>query len=147
MSQEPESADEVVTDLLEKSGQAFLTDDFDAFHACIQLPYHLETFEGMRIVSSDAELRDLFLAVRAHPRKTNVTDMARHVVEAVYKDDDTVVATFETRLLNGNTLTQAPYPVFVVVRRDDMGWEAQQMTFAIEDSPDHNALLMGAGTK
>lgn len=147
MSQEQGSAGNVVADLLEKSGQAFLTDDFDAFHACIMLPYHVETFEGKRVVTTEAELRDLFLAVRAHHRKTSVTDMARNVVEAVYKDDDTVLATFETRLLNGNTLTQAPYPVFTLVRRDSETWKAQQMTFAIEDSPDHNALLMRGGTK
>lgn len=147
MTQDRGDAEQIVQHLLEKSGHAFLSDDFSAFFDCIVLPYHVETFEGSRCVTTEKELRDLFLGICAHHRKTNVTDMARHVVEAVFKDEETVLATFETRLLNGNTLTQAPYPVFIVVKRSGEAWKAAQMTFAIEDSPDHNAVLMNAGTK
>lgn len=147
MSNEVTTPRDIVSALLHKSGQAFLNDDFDALHACILLPYHVETFEGTRLISTAQELRELFQGVRAHQLKTNVTDMDRHVVEAVFSGDDTVLTTFETRLLNGTQLTQAPYPVFMVVKRDQGTWKAQQMTFAIEDRPDHNEILLSVGEK
>lgn len=90
-------------------------------------------------------MRDLFGAVRTHHQNTNVTDMDRHVLEAQQRDSDTITATFETRLMNGTTLTQEPYPVFAIIKKTNNGWKAQSMTFAIEDSPEHNAHLISVG--
>ena len=147
MQHDTYSAREITQYLLDKTGRAFLTGDFDAFQSSIALPYKLETFDGQSQVKTVEELHKLFQAVRAHHRNTNVTDMARHVVEAVFKDENTLVATYETRLLNGTRLTQEPYPAFAVVIREDGQWKAKNMSFAIEDSPEHNALLMSAGDR
>lgn len=147
MSHQGKSARVIISLLLDKSEQAFLKDDFGAFRDTMCIPCDVETFFGTRRIHDETELRELFHAVRAHHMKTNVTDMARHVVEAVFKDDNTIVATIETRLLNGNNLTQAPYPVFMVVCREGETWRVQHLTFAIEDQPDHNAVLMGTAIK
>lgn len=143
MQRASDSAHNITADLLERSGEAFLSGDLDTFASCIALPWELETFEGKRQIESEVDLGFLFNALQTHHRKYGVTQIARNVVEAVFKDDLTILATFETRLLNGNLLTQKPYPVFAVIIRTDTGWKTKSMTFAIEDQPEHNALLMG----
>lgn len=145
MQQEFSSAQQVSEYLLKRTEQAFLTDDFAEFEACLTLPYTIETFEGRRVLNTSEELRSLFAAVRGHHRKNGVTAMARHVIEAAFKDPETVEATFETRLLNGTVLTQKPYPVFSVLKYIDGEWRASSMTFAIGDSPSHNAALLDQG--
>jgi len=143
MKSSSDSARAITTELLNRSGRAFVNGDFDAFLSCISLPYRLETFDGKRLVETEDQLRDVFEAVRMHHRKTSVTEMNRHVVEALFRDQDTILATFETRLLHKNILTQAPYPVFAVIVRENGAWKTNNMTVAVEDSAAHNALLMG----
>lgn len=138
-----DNARDITTEFLDRSGLAFVNGDFEAFRECIALPYELETFQGKRTVDSEDELKSVFDAILMHHRKTGVTQMARNVLEAVHRDENTILATFETRLLNGTILTQAPYPVFAIIIHDGESWKTNCMTFAIEDSPDHNSLLMG----
>ncbi len=136
------SARQVSEHLLKRTERAFLTDDVGEFKECLVLPYSIETFDGRRVLETPSELQELFYAIRTHHRKTGVTAIVRHVVEAAFKDPETIEATFETRLLNGTVLTQKPYPVFSVLKCIEGEWRARSMTFAIDDSPDHNAALM-----
>ena len=146
MQEDPKTAREVTEDLLARSQTAFLTDDFSEFADCMGLPYRIETFDGHRLLDTRDQLQDLFLAVRAHHRKTGVTDMDRHVVEAEFQDPATIATTFETRLLNGNVLTQKPYPVFSIIKLINGKWQVTNMSFAIDDNDDHNAALLSSGT-
>ena len=141
------TARDVTEYLLRRTEAAFHSGDFDEFKDSLTLPYHLETFKGRRTLNTTEKLRDLFDAVRAHHRRTGVTDMDRYVLEASFQDDKTIVATFETRLLNGTVLTQKPYPVLSVMKFDGGAWRAHSMTFAIDDNEDHNAALMGEGDR
>lgn len=146
MQQGSDTAHIITRDLLDRSGEAFITGDFGLFRDCIALPYVVETFEGKRTIQNAFELLKLFEAVRTHHLKTGVTHMARHVIVADFRTEDTIVATFETRLVNGTILTQDPYPTFAIIVRYDAGWRTNKMTFAIEDRPSHNAALMGSLT-
>ncbi len=147
MQQNLSTAREVSEALLERSRRALIENDFEAFLQCFALPAELETFEGRRWLKTDEHVRTLFDAIRYHHRKTGVTDAVQHVVEAVFKDPETVVATHETRLLSNNVLTQKPYPVFSLLVDGAQGWKVKSMTFAIEDQPDHNKALMSAGER
>ena len=132
--------------VLERLGHAFTSEDFDLFKSCVVLPLTVETFDGTRVIDSDTALQALYCAIQLHHRNTGVTDMVCHCIESEFKDPNTVVSTFETRLLNGTTMTQNPFPVFSVLTRSGGNWKLSSMTYAICDRPDHNFLLLSAGT-
>ena len=141
------TAQEIAEFLLERTGNALLQDNFDAFLACVSLPQKIETFAGQRLIASVEDLQQVFSAVRTYHRRTGVTDIVRHCVEAAFKDPTTVEATHETRLVSGAVMTQSPYPGFSVLKFDGNEWRIVSMSYAIEDRDDHNAALMSAGTK
>ncbi|GIT89162.1 MULTISPECIES: hypothetical protein [Roseobacter] len=146
MQQPFATAREVSEFLLERTGTALLRDNFDVFSSCISLPLKIETFAGQRLITSPEETYQVFRAVRSYHRRTGVTDIVRHCVEAAFKDPHTVTATHETRLLGGDIMTQDPYPGFSVLKFDGKAWRIASMSYAIEDRDDHNAALMSAGT-
>ena len=89
--------------------------------------------------------RETFKAVCAHNAELGVTDMVRHVLEASFQDEDTIVTTHETRLVRGDVLIQKPYPVFSIVKRIGEKWKITYSQYAIVDTDSFNKTLMGAG--
>ena len=140
-----ETAREVSEHLLERTGQAMISGDKNAFLSCFSLPQEIQTFEGSRLITTEADLLQVFRAVRTHYEKIGITEMVRHCVEAAFSDPHTVIATHETRLVRGNVITQKPFPVLSVLRFDQSGWRIASSSYAIEDRNDHNAALMSAG--
>ncbi|WP_298844831.1 hypothetical protein [uncultured Roseobacter sp.] len=120
-----------------------MSDDFELLRSCFQLPYELETFEGRRIIRDTADLKDVYSAVRAHYARNGVSQMYRHCVEARFRDQTTVVATHETRLVSGNVITQAPFAVYSELRFTGEKWVIVSSSYAIGDRDDHNQALLG----
>ncbi len=121
-----------------------MTDDFDLFAACFVLPQQMETFEGCRYIKTLDDLRTVFDGVTAYFRQKNVTHLARHCIEATYRDPDTIVATHMSRVVSGTSLVQKPYPVMSLLCRDDSGiWRVSDSMYAIEDEPRHARALSG----
>lgn len=142
-----ETAKAISERLLEATGQAMLSNDFEDFvqHFCI--PNEIQTFEGRRIISTEADLRKTFKAVRTYYDKSGVTDMVRHCVAASFTDENTIVSTHETRLLTGAVISRAPYPLMSVLKFNGERWQVASSSYAIEDEKEHNAALMSAGAK
>ncbi len=142
-----ETAHDVCEAMLERSGRAIFARDFDAFADCVGLPCDIETYAGRSRLTTQEHLRNLFEAMLRHQNRMGVTDIIRHCVEAEFKDDRTVYATFETRLLRGTVLIQNPYPAFCIYKLSNEVWRAHSMTFGIGDSDDHNNALMSGGIR
>ena len=143
MQQNFKTAKEVSEHLLEVTGTAFMSGDFELFLSCFHLPYELETFEGHRTIKDVNDLKEVYLAVRAHYARNGVSQMYRHCVEARFRDSDTVIATHETRLLSGNVITQAPFAVYSELRFTGGKWVIVSSSYAIGDRDDHNKALLG----
>ncbi|APX10877.1 hypothetical protein [Tateyamaria omphalii] len=136
------SPTEVSEALLERTGNALLSNDFNTFAACFNLPYTIETLNGRRAVESRADLSATFDAVHAHMSKQQVTIMARHCVSASFRSPDEVAATHETRLISRDILVQDPYPAFSLIKRQpDGSWQITFTSYMIVDSADLNNAL------
>lgn len=142
MSPRSVSAKEIAEDLLERTGKCLSTGDFDGFAECFLLPHTIETFEGRRRIETESELRQLFDRSRDYFSQNGVTELYRHCLEAQYKDDDTIEATHETRVIARGVLIQPPYPVFSIVRRIDGDWKIGDGMFAISQADSHSAALI-----
>ena len=129
--------------MLETTGRALMTGDFELFAGCFAYPQELQTFIGRRILRTEEDLNDVFRAVRTHYMKLGVTELVRTCVEAAYKDDNTIEAVHETRLLSGTTIVQAAFPVMSTLRYIDGRWQVKGTTYAMPSDEDSNNSLLG----
>lgn len=132
----------IAENLLHRSGTALLGSDFDSFAACFEFPNDVETFNQRKTVETAQELRVIFDNVLLHFRRTGVTSMERHVLEAHRRDPDTVSCTHISHLLNGPNLLQRPYPVFSLLNRGQDGiWRITYGTYGISQEPETEKAL------
>lgn len=129
------NAREIAEHLLEKSRIGFETGDFELFSGCYSLPHTIETFEGTRVVETIEESRVIFEEMVGLYTKIGMTRLDRNCIEAEFKDEATVAATYETRMLAGDQLLERPYPVFVMILKQAEGWQIANHVMAIKDIP------------
>ncbi|MEL6465091.1 MAG: hypothetical protein AAFQ58_09000 [Pseudomonadota bacterium] len=142
MTSDLTTAADISEHLLAQTGDAMMSDDFDSFATRFFLPYTIETVDGQRAITTRADLKTTFIAVRAHLVKHQVTLMARHCVSASFRGPDEVAATHETRLISRDILVQDPYPAFSVLKRQDSGdWQITYTSYVIIDSAELNGAL------
>lgn len=145
MNTQFDTARSVSEHLLEKTGAALMTRDFENFEPYFLLPQQIATFDGERYIETRDELLCLFDAVCTYLEKSGVTQMVRHCVEARFQDKTTVIATHESRFVNRDVITQQPFPVLSVLKYNGSNWQVANSSYAIADRADHNAALMSAG--
>jgi hypothetical protein len=130
--------------LLARTGEAYMTGDFDKFASCFALPHTIDTFEERRLIATTDDLRALFNTVRASFCRKNVTDLVRRCVAASFRDPDTIEATHETRLLSGTRLIQPAYPCLSTLIRTDAGWLVASGQYAVTDALTQRDAAKGA---
>lgn len=130
--------------LLARTGEAYMSGDFDSFAACFALPQGIETFKGRNLIANPEELLAFFNAMRAQFCRLGVTDLVRRCVAAAFRDPDTIEATHETRLISGALLVQPCYPCFSVLKRTPRGWLIAGGQYAIQGALAHSAASPGA---
>ena len=138
----PDVARAISQDLLDRSGQAYLTGDFDAFADCFAFPHRITTFDGTTIVPDRDALHDIFVAVRDHFAANRLTDIVRPCIDASFADADTVKATHESRYLSGYRLIQRPAVCLSTIRWLDGVWRVADGQYAIQDADCHVRALM-----
>jgi len=137
------TAKDVSEHLLQRSGDALMTGDFDTFLTCFLLPQKLGTFDGLREVATQEDVREVFDNVRAHFHANHVTDMVRQCVDARFRTPDEVAATHVSRLLSGTTLLYEPYPVFSILKRRHGVWQVAHSEYAMSENDQHAKVLKG----
>ena len=144
MSEPEKSARDIAEDLLERSGKGLLTADFALFADCFALPTEMETFDGRRIIETRAELQAVFDDVRAYYVTAGMTQMERHIVDAEFRNPTSIFSTHQSRLVaDDGELVQQPFDVLSVIALIDERWRIRHSQYAITDSNDHKAALIG----
>lgn len=143
MSEIQKTAREIAEDLLARTGQGLITGDFKLFGECFALPKEMETFEGRRVIRTQAEMESVFNDVRAYYAKIGMTHMERHVVDAEFRNPTSIVSTHQSRLVAEYELVQQPFDVLSVIELIEGAWRIRHSQYAIVDSEDHNTALIG----
>ena len=144
MPEGPQAAKRIAEELLEQTGKALMSGDFEAFSTCFALPHRIDTFDGSDVLQTLDDMEKRFFGVRSYFQDNCVTDLVRHVIEADFVDEDTIHSSHQTRVLSGTILVQAPFPNLSVLKRVEGQWRAEATQYAIADSEHHNAALCGA---
>lgn len=129
------TATEIAEALLEKTGHAVMTGDFETFRACFILPNEVHTLDGHQVVNDAAKLREIFDGMREHLRMQNVTHMIRRIYRAQFEDPDTISSAHTTRLVSGTMYVQEPYSVASKLRRTDGVWQVAYSKYSVVDQP------------
>jgi len=127
------TAKDVSEHLLDRTGTAMMADDFDAFAECFAVPHEIHTFEGHHLLETRADLREVFDRVRAYYLRENVSDMVRHCVSAEFRNEKTVAAVHESRLVSGDRLVQDPYSVLSIICFVEGTWQITRSDYAIDN--------------
>lgn len=139
----PETAKDIAEHLLRKTGEALVTGNFEQFRACFQLPQLMDTFASRRHLETASDLHDVFDHVRGHFQSIGVTSLNRRCVEAVFRDEDTVVTTHESRLVTHGQNLHEPYFALGTIQRFDGVWKITFSQYAIAGSDEHSMAMMG----
>ncbi len=98
--------------------------------------------QGRAVATDKVEMRAICEAFIDSIKSKRLTHMARRCLEAVFKDDDTIWATYETRYVrDGKLLSEDPYVGFVILRRKSDRWKISAMQFAVSSSSPANVTL------
>lgn len=137
------TARDIAEYLLDCTGAALKSGDFEQFFCCFNLPLEIHTFDGWQSIKVKEDLQTVFENVRKYHRKMCATDFVRTCLAAEFKDPDTIHMAHESRLLQGTRHLQKPYPVFSIVERVDGRWKVGRSEYAVIDSPDLSKALDG----
>lgn len=137
-------AQEISVDVLNRSGTSLMDGDFDAFSVCFHTPSYVETFEGMRLLRTQADLRNVYDNVRKYYQDAGVTKIIRECISARFEDENTISNMHITRLYRDTgTLDRRPFPVSSTLVRVGAMWKVNRAQYAIDDAPHHNQALSG----
>ena len=126
------AASDVAEALLEITGDALMSNDFDAFASVFHVPQIMATMAGPIHMESLADMERVFRKMCEHFEAINVTKMIRTCTAAAYKSPSRIDSTHVTQLWqNGKRLTD-PYPVFSTLEKVDGDWKVTRSEYAVE---------------
>ena len=126
------SAQTIAEDLLEITGRAIMTRDFDSFRSSFHLPQNIQTMGQSIYVETAEDLRRAFDQMCNHLEAIGVTDLVRFVAAAAYQSPDRITSTHVADLLRDGKRLQDPYPAFSVLERFDDAWKITSCEYALE---------------
>lgn len=129
--------------MLGQTGEALLTGNFEQFLACFELPQDMDTFAGRRHLETADDLRSVFDHVRGYFHAIGLTSLNRRCVDALFRDQDTVVTMHESRLVTHGQDLREPYFALGTIQRIDGIWKITFSQYAIAGSDEHSLALMG----
>lgn len=128
-----EDARMIARAMLDKTGEATMSQDFETYAECFKIPQTMETYAGKITIATLADLRDVFNAVVRQFDAMDVTHFERVILAAEFKGPDMVVVAHETRLMRGNYLLREPYPAYGTCEKIDGRWMITDSMYAIND--------------
>ncbi|MGR3513979.1 MAG: hypothetical protein ACU0GG_14570 [Paracoccaceae bacterium] len=120
--------------MIQATGAAMASGDFNAFMRHFALPFVLETFEGKHLFRTRREFKAHFDGVRRFRVENAIVDSKRENVSAEFHDDQTIALIHVSHLYQeGGVLFDRPYPTYSVIRKVNGRWLTQYSQYAVGD--------------
>ncbi|WP_425038418.1 hypothetical protein [Primorskyibacter sp. S187A] len=133
-----------VQSVLDATGQGLHVGNFEDFARYFALPYTVDTFEEAITVQDALSLRNLFNTARDYYARIGLVHLLRTVLDAAYRSDGTLSATYETHLITREgTQTRAPYLCHVELSKTADFWQVYRTQYAIDDNAHLVSALLG----
>jgi hypothetical protein len=126
------AAVDIASAILEITGEALMSGDFDAFLGVFHVPQHMATMAGPIFMETEADMRRAFDQMHAHFSNTGVTDLVREVVAAQYISPTRISSTHVSEMIRNGQRLNDPYPVFSIIEKIDATWKVTGSEYALE---------------
>jgi hypothetical protein len=126
------AASDIAEAILEVTGDALLSGDFEAFAAVFHVPQTMATMAGSIHMETIDDMRRAFDDMQAHFKAVGVTKMVRTCVAAEYKSPTRIETTHVSELLQDNRRLTEPYPVYSILEKVDGDWKVTRGEYALE---------------
>jgi len=108
---------------LDKTGTSILNGDFQTYASCFHLPQRVETFDGLKLLETENDLKSVYESVHNWLLKMGATDFSRHILAAEFRGEDVLGVAYETRIMRDTELLADPYPNYGRIARIDGTWK------------------------
>lgn len=119
--------------ILEKTGKALLSGDFETFAQCFALPHTIDTPDRKTTLKTLGALRLMLFKVVEDYRDRNTTDIIRFCEVAEFKNLTTIEATHISHVMAGDHRVMEPYPGFSVIKYIDGRWQLTSTQYAVDN--------------
>ncbi|WP_417210115.1 hypothetical protein [Antarctobacter sp.] len=144
----PDTAKKVASSLLDATGRALMSGDFDAFAGCFRLPQSIGTIDGVRLLNTKADLERAFDRVRAHYADIGLAKLDRWIELALF-DGPTVIRSCHMthiRSADGQLLKDPVVTLSQLVCENDQ-WRIAGMLYSVPSDSDHGRALLSGGAQ
>lgn len=128
------TASDIAKAILEITGDALMSGDFDAFAAVFHAPQVMATMAGQIHMETVEDMRRAFDEMHHYFKAMGVTELVRACVAAEYKSTTRIESTHVSELLKNGKRINDPYPVFSVISKVDGTWKVTGSEYALEAS-------------
>lgn len=126
------AATDIAEAVLEITGDALMSGDFDAFRSVFHVPQHMATMAGQIFMETEDDMRRAFDELHAHFKALGVTDLVRQVVVSEYTSPTRISSTHTSEVTrNGHRLCDS-YPVFSILEKIDGTWKVTGSEYALD---------------
>ncbi|MEL6641202.1 MAG: hypothetical protein AAFP98_07795 [Pseudomonadota bacterium] len=137
------AASDVSQALLDITGAALMSGDFDAFASAFHVPQHMATMAGPVFMETTEDMRRAIDEMHNHIKGIGATDLVRKCVVAEYKTPSRIEATHTSEILKDGKRLSGTYPGFSVLEKIDGNWKVTASEYALEAN-DGKALAIAA---
>ncbi len=118
--------------LLEVTGTALLSNDFEMFERCFLLPHVVETPDKKTVLKTQSALRTVFERVVQDYANRNITDLIRICEVAEFRGPFRIEATHITHMMSGHQRVMEPFPSFSVLEFVENRWQISASQYAVD---------------
>ena len=128
---ETKTAFQIGYDLLEKTRDSLLAEDFDTFAECFFLPHLHVTVEGVAVLETEEDLRCIFDRVVSNYRRMGVDEIIRPLVASEFIDAHHIDSTAVSYIYARRKLINTPYPVRSELILSDGRWQIAAANYGV----------------
>lgn len=138
------AAKDVSDALLEITGEALMSGNFEAFLSVFHVPQYMATLSGPIYMETEDDMRRAFDSMHAFFTSSGVTELAREVTESRFVAPDRIESTHIASTLRNGEIVTGPYPVFSTIEKIDGTWKVTGSEYALEADSGQAAALAKA---
>ena len=117
-------AENLLVDLLNRTGTSLINGGFEGFASCFHLPQTLATADGLRRITTRAELEQFFYELRGYYHEVGVKMLTRQPLTAQFVNEQTIVTVHKSFVIGKEGLMRDPFEVMTILQRKGDSWGA-----------------------
>ena len=126
------AAKDISEAILEITGEALISGDFEAFASVFHVPQYMATLAGPIYMETREDMRRAFDEMHGFFKTSGITELNREVTEARYVSETRIESTHVSNPAGDRGFVKGPYPVFSIIEKIDGTWKVAGSEYVLE---------------